>query len=186
MLANMKFDEIYNYSCEDPEAFWGEVAEEVHWYRKWDKVLDDSDAPFYRWFTGGETNVCHNAVDLHVDQGRGDQAAIIHDSAITDSQQTITFSDLQLRVARFAGVLRSLGVDKGDRVILYMPMIPEAVIGMLSCARIGAVHSVVFGGFAAAELATRIDDAKPKVMISASCGAKKPGVFFLVRSREWI
>ena len=174
MLANMKFEEIYNYSCEDPEAFWGEVAEEVHWYRKWDKVLDDSDAPFYRWFTGGETNVCYNAVDLHVAQGRGDQAAIIHDSAITDSQQTITFSDLQLRVARFAGVLRSLGVDKGDRVILYMPMIPEAVIGMLSCARIGAVHSVVFGGFASHELAVRIDDCKPKVIVSASCGLE-PG-----------
>ena len=174
MLANMKFEEIYNYSCEDPEAFWGEVAEEVHWYRKWDKVLDDSDAPFYRWFTGGETNVCYNAVDLHVAQGRGDQAAIIHDSAITDSQQTITFSDLQLRVARFAGVLRSLGVDKGDRVILYMPMIPEAVIGMLSCARIGAVHSVVFGGFASHELAVRIDDCRPKVIVSASCGLE-PG-----------
>ncbi len=170
----MTLEEIYNYSCEVPEAFWGEVAEDVHWYRKWDKVLDDSDAPYYRWFTGGETNVCYNAVDLHVEQGRADQAAIIHDSPITDSQQTITYGQLQQRVARFAGVLRELGVEKGDRVILYMPMIPEAVIGMLSCARIGAVHSVVFGGFASNELAVRIDDCEPKVIVSASCGLE-PG-----------
>ncbi len=170
----MSFDEIYNRSCQDPEGFWGEIAEDIHWYKKWDKVLDDSDAPFYRWFVGGETNVCYNAVDLHVDQGRGDQVAIIHDSPITDSQQKITFSELRARVARFAGVLRDQGVEKGDRVILYMPMIPEAAIGMLACARIGAIHSVVFGGFASNELAVRINDCQPKVIVSASCGIE-PG-----------
>ncbi len=170
----MKFDEIYNYASENPEAFWGEIAENVHWYKKWDKVLDDSEAPFYRWFAGGLTNVCYNAVDLHVEQGRGDQLAIIHDSPITESQQKITYHELRSRVARFAGVLRDHGVEYGDRVILYMPMIPEAAIGMLACARIGAVHSVVFGGFASSELAVRIDDCQPKVIVSASCGLE-PG-----------
>ena len=170
----MKFDEIYNYASENPEAFWGEIAENVHWYKKWDKVLDDSDAPFYRWFAGGLTNVCYNAVDLHVEQGRGNQLAIIHDSPITESQQKITYHELRSRVARFAGVLRDHGVEYGDRVILYMPMIPEAAIGMLACARIGAVHSVVFGGFASNELAVRIDDCRPKVIVSASCGLE-PG-----------
>ena len=170
----MTFDEVYNYSSEDPEKFWGEVAEDVHWYKKWDKVLDDSDAPFYRWFSGAETNVCHNAVDIHVEQGRGDQLAIIHDSPITGSHQKITYSELKSRVARFAGVLKDQGVEKGDRVILYMPMIPEAVVSMLACARIGAVHSVVFGGFASNELAVRIDDCQPKVIVAASCGLE-PG-----------
>jgi propionyl-CoA synthetase len=170
----MSFNEVYEKSCENPEAFWGEVAEQVHWYKKWDRVLDDSDAPFYRWFSGGETNVCYNAVDLHVEQGRGDQLAIIHDSPITGSQQSISYNELKSRVARFAGVLREYGVEKGDRVILYMPMIPEAAIGMLACARIGAVHCVVFGGFASNELAVRIDDCKPRVIVSASCGLE-PG-----------
>jgi propionyl-CoA synthetase len=170
----MTFDELYKHSCEQPEQFWAEVAEDIHWYKKWDKVLDDSDAPFYRWFTGGETNVCYNAVDLHVEEGKGEQAAIIHDSPITDSQETITFNELKNRVARFAGVLKDQGVEKGDRVILYMPMIPEAVISMLACARIGAVHSVVFGGFASNELAVRIDDCEPKVIVTASCGLE-PG-----------
>lgn len=170
----MTFNEIYNRSCENPEAFWGETAEDIFWYKKWDKVLDDSDAPFYKWFTGGETNVCYNAVDLHVEQGRGEQVAIIHDSPITDSQQKITFNQLKARVARFAGVLVEQGVEKGDRVILYMPMIPETVIGMLACARIGAVHCVVFGGFASNELAVRIDDCNPKAIIYASCGIE-PG-----------
>ena len=170
----MKFDEIYNYASENPEAFWGELAENVHWYKKWDKVLDESDAPFYRWFAGGLTNVCYNAVDLHVEQGRGDQPAIIHDSPITESRQRITYRELRSRVARFAGVLRDYGVEYGDRVILYMPMLPEAAIGMLACARIGAVHSVVFGGFAANELAVRIDDCQPKVIVAASCGLE-PG-----------
>ena len=170
----MTFDEIYNYASENPEKFWEEVAEDVHWYKKWDRVLDDSNAPFYRWFSGAETNVCYNAVDIHVEQGLGDQLAIIHDSPITGSQQKITYSELQSRVARFAGVLKDQGIEKGDRVILYMPMIPEAVVGMLACARIGAVHSVVFGGFASNELAVRIDDCQPKVIVAASCGLE-PG-----------
>ena len=171
---NSTFDKVWQRSIDDPEGFWGEAAEAVHWYKKWDKVLDDSDAPFYRWFTGGETNVCYNAVDLHVEQGRGAQAAIIHDSPITDSRRVLSYDDLKSRTARFAGVLTDHGVGKGDRVIIYMPMVPEALIAMLACARIGAVHSVVFGGFAANELAVRIDDATPKVIVAASCGIE-PG-----------
>ncbi len=164
------YTQAYEQSIKDPNAFWGSVAEDCHWYKRWDKVLDDSNPPFYRWFTGGETNTCYNAVDLHVDNGMGNQTAIIYDSPVTGVIKTYTFSELKDEVAKFAGVLSSKGVAKGDRVILYMPMIPEAVFAMLACARIGAVHSVVFGGFAAAELATRINDAKPKVIVSASCG----------------
>ena len=164
------YTQAYEQSIKDPNAFWGSVAEDCHWYKRWDKVLDDSNPPFYRWFTGGETNTCYNAVDLHVDNGMGNQTAIIYDSPVTGVIKTYTFSELKDEVAKFAGVLSSKGVEKGDRVILYMPMIPEAVFAMLACARIGAVHSVVFGGFAAAELATRINDAKPKVIVSASCG----------------
>ncbi len=168
------YQAIYDRSIEDPEGFWGEVAEDIHWYRKWDRVLDDANAPFYKWFTGGELNTCYNCVDLHVDNGRGDQAALIYDSPVTDSQRTYTYSQLKDAVSAFAGALRAQGVGKGDRVIIYMPMVPEAVIAMLACARLGAVHSVVFGGFASNELATRIDDAKPKVLVSASCGIE-PG-----------
>ena len=168
------FDKTYQRSIDDPEGFWGEAAEAVYWYKKWDKVLDDSNAPFYRWFAGGETNVCYNAVDLHVEQGRGAQAAIIHDSPVTDSRQTLTYDQLKSRTARFAGALAGHGVAKGDRVIIYMPMVPEALIAMLACARIGAIHSVVFGGFAPNELAVRIDDATPKVIVAASCGIE-PG-----------
>lgn len=168
-MSNL-YAEAYEKSINDPDGFWGPIAEDCHWYKKWDKVLDDSNKPFYRWFTGGETNTCYNAVDLHVENGMGDQAAIIYDSPVTDTIRKYTFSELKNQVANFAGVLTSKGVGKGDRVIIYMPMIPEAVFAMLACARIGAVHSVVFGGFAANELATRINDAKPKVIISASCG----------------
>ncbi len=174
MSEQSHFQAAYEESCKDPESFWGRAAESIYWYRKWDKVLDDSDAPFYRWYTGGETNACYNAVDIHVDQGRGEQTAIIHDSPITDSQQRISFNELKARVSRFAGVLVEQGVQRGDRVILYMPMIPEAVVSMLACARIGAVHSVVFGGFASNELAVRIDDCQPRVIVSASCGIE-PG-----------
>ena len=168
------FDKIYQSSIDNPDAFWAEAAEQIHWYKKWDQVLDDSDAPFYRWFTGGKTNVCYNAVDRHVEQGHGDQLAIIYDSPITGSQQKISYSELQQRVAGFAGALVASGVTMGDRVIVYMPMIPEAVVAMLACARIGAVHSVVFGGFASNELAVRIDDCTPKVIVAASCGLE-PG-----------
>ncbi|MCP5366914.1 MAG: propionyl-CoA synthetase [Hyphomicrobiales bacterium] len=165
-----RYDDAYRRSLEDPNGFWGEVAEDIHWYRKWDKVLDDSNPPFYRWFTGGEVNTCYNAVDRHVEAGRGDQPAFIYDSPVTNSVRTITYAQLQDQVARFAGVLSANGVGKGDRVIVYMPMVPEAAIAMLACARLGAVHSVVFGGFASNELAVRINDAKPKAIVSASCG----------------
>ncbi len=170
----MSYREVYQKACDDPEEFWAETAENIHWYKKWDQVLDDSDKPFYRWFSGGETNVCYNAVDVHVEAGRGEQAAIIHDSAITNSQQTITYNELKDETSRFAGVLKAQGVGYGDRVIVYMPMIPEAIISMLACARIGAVHCVVFGGFASNELAVRIDDCEPKLVVSASCGLE-PG-----------
>ena len=167
------YDRLYEQSLRDPEAFWGEAAEDVRWYRRWDRVLDDSNPPFYRWFAGGRTNSCDNALDLHVETGRADQPALIYDSPVTDTIKTFSYLQLRDEVAKFAGVLTNLGVKKGDRVIVYMPMIPEAVVSMLACARIGAVHSVVFGGFAAKELATRIDDAKPKVIVSASCGIEK-------------
>ncbi|MFZ1430709.1 MAG: propionyl-CoA synthetase [Geminicoccaceae bacterium] len=161
---------VYEHSLEHPTAFWAEAASALHWDRPWEAVLDDEKAPFYRWFRGGRLNTCYNAVDRHVAAGRGSQAAIIHDSPVTDSKRTITYAQLQTLVARFAGALVRNGVGHGDRVIVYMPMIPEAVVAMLACARIGAIHSVVFGGFAANELATRIDDAKPVVIVSASCG----------------
>ncbi len=164
------YDDVYARSISDPEAFWAEAAKDIHWYRRWDTVLDQSNPPFYRWFAGAETNTCYNAVDRHVEQGRGDQAAIIYDSPLTDTIRHISYREFQDETARFGGVLRALGVEKGDRVLIYMPTIPQAAVAMLSCARIGAVHSVVFGGFASNELATRIDDAKPKVIVTASCG----------------
>ena len=161
--------EMRRRSLEDPNGFWGEVAEDIDWIKRWDRVLDDSNPPFYRWFTGAQLNTCYNALDRHVER-RGDQAALIYDSAVTNQSRTYTFRELRDEVAIFAGALAAQGVVKGDRVLLYMPMIPEAVIAMLACARLGAVHSVVFGGFAPQELATRIDDATPKVIVSASCG----------------
>jgi propionyl-CoA synthetase len=154
----------------DPEGFWAEAAEALDWERRWDRVLDDSAAPIYRWFAGARTNTCHNALDRHVAAGRGDQPALIWDSPVTASQRTLIYRELLDEVARFAGGLRRLGVERGDRVLIYMPMVPEAVVAMLACARLGAIHSVVFGGFAAKELATRIDDARPRVILSASCG----------------
>ena len=164
-------DDAYRRSLDDPEGFWGEVAEDVRWIKKWDKVLDESNAPFYRWFSGAELNTCFNALDRHVEEGRADQLALIYDSPVTGGTvRKFTYRELTDEVAKFAGVLKANGVEKGDRVIIYMPMVPEAAIAMLACARIGAIHSVVFGGFASNELAIRIDDAKPKVMVSASCG----------------
>ena len=168
------YEQIYARSLRDPEGFWAEAAEAIEWERRWDRVLDDSRPPFYRWFKGGRLNTCHNAVDRHVEAGRGGQVALIHDSPLTDSVRTLTFAELQDQVSRFAGALQRQGVGHGDRVIIYMPMVPEALIAMLACARIGAVHSVVFGGFAANELAARIDDAKPRLVVSASCGLE-PG-----------
>ena len=162
--------ETYRQSLNDPESFWSKAADDVHWYTRWIHVLEDSGAPMYRWFTGGEVNTCYNALDLHVANGRGAQPALIFDSPVTDTIRTYSYSELRDETARFAGALESLGIEKGDRVIIYMPMIPETVVAMLACARIGAIHSVVFGGFAANELATRIDDARPKLIVSASCG----------------
>ena len=164
------YEEAFSRSIRDPEGFWGEAAEAIHWYKKWDKVLDDSNKPFYRWFKGGIVNTCYNALDRHVEGGRADQTALIYDSPVTNTIRTYTYRELRDEVARFAGVLKNLGVGKGDRVIIYIPMVPEAHISMLACARIGAVHSVVFGGFASNELAVRINDAQPKVIITASCG----------------
>ena len=164
------YDQAYEKSMRDPDGFWSAAAKQCVWTKKWDTVLDDSKKPFYRWFTGGELNSCYNALDYHIENGRGDQNAMIYDSPVTDTIKKYTYDQLRDEVADFAGVLAVNGVIRGDRVIIYMPMIPEAVIAMLACARIGAVHSVVFGGFAAKELATRIDDAKPKIIVSASCG----------------
>jgi propionyl-CoA synthetase len=164
------YDEVYARSQQDREGFWAAAAEDVYWYRRWDRVFDDARPPFYRWFTGGVLNTCYNALDLHIDRGRGKQRALVYDSPVTGSVRDFTYFELRDEVARCAGGLTRLGIAKGDRVIIYMPMVPEAVVAMLACARIGAVHSVVFGGFAPHELAKRIDDAQPKLIISASCG----------------
>jgi propionyl-CoA synthetase len=166
----MIYEACYRRALDDPEGFWAARAEDIHWEKRWDRVRDDSRPPFYRWFTGGVLNTCYNALDLHVDRGRGKQPALIYDSPVTQTVRAFTYAELRGEVARFAGALRLQGVERGDRVVIYMPMVPEAIIAMLACARIGAIHSVVFGGFAAKELATRIDDARPKVMLSASCG----------------
>jgi propionyl-CoA synthetase len=166
MMAN--YQEVFTKSIEQPEEFWAEAAAGIDWYQSWDKVLDDANPPFYRWFTGGMMNTCFNAVDRHVAAGRGEQAAIIYDSPVTDSVTTITYNQLHERVAQLAGALKRAGAEKGDTVIIYMPMIPEAVYAMLACARLGVIHSVVFGGFAAPELAIRINHAQPKFLLSAS------------------
>ena len=165
-----RYQEIYRRSLEDPDGFWAEAATAIDWDEPWERVLDDSQAPFYRWFSGGRLNTCHNALDRHVEGGRGDQLALIYDSPVAGTAARFTYRELRDEVARFAGVLAAQGVQPGDRVVIYMPMVPEAVIAMLACARIGAIHSVVFGGFAAHELASRIEDARPKVVVSASCG----------------
>ncbi len=173
----MSFKQIYQDWKSHPEEFWAKQADNIFWYKKWDQVFDGTNSPFNKWFAGGETNACYNAIDLHINQGRGEQLAIIYDSPISGNnghQQKITFNQLKQSVARFAGALKDMGVEKGDRVIVYMPMIPEALVAMLACARIGAVHSVVFGGFAANELAVRVDDCQPKVIVAASCGLE-PG-----------
>jgi len=164
------YHDVYHRSLKDPEGFWAQAAEGITWIRKWDRVLDASRPPFARWFPGGVLNTCYNAVDRHIERGRGKQRALIYDSPVTNTIQTFTYVELRDHVAQLAGALRALGVGKGDRVIIYMPAVPEAVFAMLACARIGAVHSVVFGGFAPKELATRIDDARPKLILSASCG----------------
>jgi propionyl-CoA synthetase len=164
------YSDAYRRSLDDPDGFWGEAAGSVDWVRRPEQVLDRSRPPFYRWFPDGVLNTCHNALDRHVSAGRGDRLALVHDSPVTGVVTTFTYARLLDEVSRFAGALTGLGVAAGDRVVLYMPMVAEAVVGMLACARIGAVHSVVFGGFAPAELALRIDDATPRVVLTASCG----------------
>ena len=164
------YPDVYRRAVANPERFWAAAAESLSWTKRWDRVRDDSRAPFHRWFAGGELNTCYNALDHHIDRGRGKQLALIYDSPVTDTVRRYTFTELRDEVARVAGALAAQGVARGDRVIVYMPMVPEAVIAMLACARIGAIHSVVFGGFAAKELAARIDDATPTLVLSASCG----------------
>ncbi len=172
MVSN--YHKVHRDSLDDPVGFWGAAAEHVHWHKTWDRVLDDTHRPFYRWFTGAEINTCYNALDRHVENGRAEQAALIYDSPVTQTLEVFSFRELRDEVATCAGALAALGVSKGVRVIIYMPMIPESVVAMLAVARLGAIHSVVFGGFAANELAQRIDDATPKLVITASCGIE-PG-----------
>ncbi len=164
------YETNYQESITNPDAFWGRAARDIVWVKPYEKVLDGGNPPFYRWFSGGVMNTCYNALDFHVENGRGGQDAIIYDSPVTGTVEKITYSQLTERVALFAGALRKLGLRKGDRVIVYMPMIPQAAVAMLACARLGAIHSVVFGGFAPNELAIRIDDARPKIIVTASCG----------------
>ena len=165
-----RYDEIHRRSIDDPQGFWAEAAEAIDWHRRWDRVIDEGAAPAARWFAGGMLNTCHNALDRHVEAGIGDRTALIYDSPVTGARQRFTYAGLRDRVARFAGALAARGVGRGDRVVIYMPMVPEAAVAMLACARIGAVHSVVFGGFAANELAVRIDDSTPKAIVAGSCG----------------
>ena len=170
----MSYAEVYESWKHDPEAFWLEQARAIDWDEAPTRALYDRGDYLYEWFADAKVNTCYNAVDRHVENGRGDQAAIIYDSPVTDTKYAITFAELQKQVARLAGALRAKGIEKGDRVIIYMPMIPETAVAMLACARLGAIHSVVFGGFASHELAVRIDDAEPKAIIAASCGIE-PG-----------
>src|SRR4029079_12112858 len=169
-----RYREVYARSLADPEGFWAEAAREIDWIEPPKKVFDPSSGAYGRWVSGGVVNTCYNALDRHVVGGRANQVALIHDSPLTSSITKFTYAELLDEVKTLAAVMQDFGVTKGDRVILYMPLVPEAVMAMLACARIGAVHSVVFGGLAAKELATRIDDAKPKLIFSASCGVE-PG-----------
>ena len=165
-----RYHEIYARSMRDPEGFWGEAAQAIDWYEPAKKVFDKDAGVYGRWFTGASCNTCYNAIDRHVERGRAQQPAIIYDSPVTSTKRVITYADLLREVSTLAAILQDFGVTKGDRVILYMPMVPEALFAMYACARIGAIHSVVFGGFAPKELATRLDDCKPKLILSASCG----------------
>ena len=169
-MSNGAYAAAYAQSLSDPDTFWGDAARAIEWMTPPTTVLDASNPPFYRWFTGASLNTCFNALDRHVRDGRGDQIAMYYDSPVTGTKASFTYAALLDQVSRFAGALAGLGVTKGDRVLIYMPMIPEAAVAMLACARLGAIHSVVFGGFAPAELSARIEDAKPKVIVSASCG----------------
>ena len=165
-----KYNEIYENSIKNPEEFWQEISEDIFWFKKPTKILNKSNPPFYKWFEDGTTNTCYNALDHHINVGRGDKTALIYDSPITDNKAKFTYKELKDKVSKFAGALDNQGIKKGDRVVIYMPMVPEAAVAMLACGRIGAIHSVVFGGFASNELASRIDDSKAKILITASCG----------------
>ena len=172
-FQNDYYEKLRDQALQDRTGYWDTLAshEEVHWNKKYTKVLDESNAPLYRWYPDGEINMCYNAVDKHVDRGHGDNVAMIYDSAYLNISEKFTYREIQNRVGRIASVMKNkFGVTKGDRVLLYMPMIPVSTFFMLACARIGAIHSVVFGGFAAKELANRIEDSKPKLIITASCG----------------
>ena len=171
---NSRYHQIYARSLADPEGFWTEAAREIDWIEPAKKIFDPKSGPYGRWFAGGVVNTCYNALDRHVAGGRAGQVALIHDSPLANKSRNSPMRELLKEVQTLAAIMQDFGVAKGDRVILYMPMVPEAVVAMLACARIGAVHSVVFGGFAAKELATRIEDAKPKLIFSASCGLE-PG-----------
>ena len=162
------FKEIYEESIQNPEEFWKNVSDDIFWFKKPTKILNKSNPPFYKWFEDGVTNTCYNAIDVHIDKGNGEKTALIYDSPITNSKAKYTYNELREKISKFAGALDNQGVKKGDRVIIYMPMIPEAVVAMLACGRIGAIHSVVFGGFASNELASRIDDRKAKILITAT------------------
>src|SRR5256884_1747966 len=165
-----RYEEVFRRSLQEPEAFWGEAARSLRWRKPWKRVLDRNDPQRPRWFEGGELNTCENALDVHVESGRGDQLALVWDSAVANQTMKYTYRELLQETARFAGALRRLGVGKGDRVVIYMPMVPQAVIAMLACARLGAVHSVVFGGFAAHELAAPIEHARPNAI---ACGSSR-------------
>ena len=169
-----KYEEIFKSSLKDPNTFWSNAAEDVKWIKKFDKVVHTDGPPFYKWFRGGKINTCYNALDRHVDEGNGDRTALIYDSAMINVKKKFSYKELRDKTAELAGALQRYGIKKGDRVIIYMPMIPEAIMAMLACGRIGAVHSVVFGGFASNELASRIDDSKARLILSASCGLE-PG-----------
>src|SRR5258708_35537523 len=169
MAVGDKYRAVHARSLKDPEGFWAEQAAAIDWTKRWDKVLDASLPPFYRWFRGGELNACHNALDRHVEGGRAEQAALIYDSPVAGARKSFTYRELRDHVAKLAGAIAAQGVGKGDRVIIYMPMIPEAVMAMLACARLGAVHSVVFGGVAAHRPPPRIDDCQPNVVLDAAC-----------------
>src|SRR5205823_10327220 len=167
---NSRYHEVHARSLADPEGFWAEAAREIDWIEPAQKIFDPAMGIYGRWFAGAKVNTCYNALDRHVAGGRADQIALIHDSPLQCKTTTFTYAEMLHEVKTLAAIMADFGVARGDRVILYMPMVPEAVVAMLACARIGAVHSVVFGGFAAKELATRIEDAKPKLIFSASCG----------------
>src|SRR3982074_3618908 len=179
---NSRYHQVHARSLADPEGFWGEGAREIDWIEPAKRIFDSSMGLYGRWFAGAVVNTCYNALDRHVADGRAEQVALIHDSPLAGSVTRLTYAEMLQEVKTLAAVMQDFGVAKGDRVILYMPMVPEAVVAMLACARIGAVHSVVFGGFAAKELATRIEDARPKLIFSARCGLQ-PGRGRVLRSK---